>query len=230
MSQMKTLAYKLHEDGQCDPFNCVWCDPPSVPSVHAGPSVPVSLAPISTPEGDRSSPEAERLKGELDYPEGWYERENDQWRVQTLGAADWCMRKVAKLDRESTAIADAASEEIDTIIRWRDAEFARIAPQREHWTWLLADFHEKQLAEDPKVKTIKLAHGALVARKQPDNVDIPDPDALIHWALEYGDPGFVRVKKELDRAKVKDAVLKNGEILPGVEVVVGTVKYSVAPS
>src|ERR1035437_3964617 len=132
MAQVKNLAYEMHENGQCDPPECAWCDPPSVPPVHSGPSVPESLAPNSTPGGDGGSPES-----------------IEQWRVQTLGAADWVMRKVAKLDRESTAISDTAADEIDNMTKWRDSELARIAPQREHWTWLLADFHEKQLAEDP---------------------------------------------------------------------------------
>jgi phage host-nuclease inhibitor protein Gam len=172
----------------------------------------------------------ERLDGELDHPDGWNDRTNDQWRVQTLGAADWAMRKVAKLDRESTAISDTAAEEIDTITKWRDAEFARIAPQREHWTWLLADFHEKQLAEDPKAKTIKLPHGALIARKQPDNIEIEDVKTAMAWCHACNDDYLRFPDPELNRSAIKAAVLKNGEIIPGVEVVVGEIKYSVAPS
>ena len=244
MAQVKNLAYEMHENGQCDPPECAWCDPPSVPPVHDRPQS-VEAGSNLPPGGDGGSPFdqilndslrsglqdiIERLDGELDHPDGWNDRTNDQWRVQTLGAADWAMRKVAKLDRESTAISDTAAEEIDTITKWRDAEFARIAPQREHWTWLLADFHEKQLAEDPNAKTIKLAHGALVARKQPDNIDIPDPLRTLQWVIDQFKEDLFRVKRELNRTEIKHAVLKNGEIIEGVVVVEGQVKYSVAPS
>src|ERR1035437_3714242 len=119
MAQVKNLAYEMHENGQCDPPECSWCNPPSVPPVHDRPQS-VEAGSNLPPGGDGGSPES-----------------IEQWRVQTLGAADWCMRKVAGLDRESTAISDTAADEIDTMTKWRDAELARIAPQREHWTWLL---------------------------------------------------------------------------------------------
>lgn len=247
MAQMKTLAYALHESGRCDPPECVWCDTPSVPPVHDRPQS-VEAGSNLPPGGDGGSfgsywdafqvldngevitlDASQRLGEHLNEIED--APTNDQWRVQTLGAADWAMRKVAKLDRESTAISDAAQEEIDTIIKWRDAEFARIAPQREHWTWLLADFHEKQLAEDPKAKTIKLPHGALVARKQPDGIDIPDPDSVMAWCRKNDlDNTYTRIKTELNRAAIKKAVLELGEIIDGVAVVKGQIRYSVAPS
>jgi phage host-nuclease inhibitor protein Gam len=208
MAQMKTLAYELHMNGRCDPAECAWRDHSSVPPVHDRPQSVESGSNL-TPGGDGGS---------------------DQWRVQTLGAADWVMRKVAKLDRESAAISDTAADEIDTMTKWRDSELARIAPQREHWTWLLADFHEKQLAEDPNAKTIKLAHGALVARKQPDNIEIENVKTALAWALACNDDYVRFPEPELNRSAIKAAVLKNGEIIPGVEVVEGQVKYSVAPS
>ncbi len=164
----------------------------------------------------------------LDHPDDWQERRDEQWRVRDLGSADWCMRKVAQLDHEKDAIDHAAAEQIETIKAWWQTELDRLAHQRAHWEWLLAQWHLEKLGEDPKAKTIRLPHGVLSARKQPDNIDIADPDAVI--ALFAADSEYVRVKRELNRSAIKDAVLKNGEILPGVSIVPGEITYNASPN
>ena len=75
---MKTLAYALHESGQCDPLECAWCTDPSVPPVHDRPQS-VEAGSNLPPGGDGGS---------------------SQWRVTALAIADWLTR-IAKANNEA---------------------------------------------------------------------------------------------------------------------------------
>ena len=174
---------------------------------------------------------AERLYDHLDHPDGWKEQATEHWRVTDLGSADWVMRKVAKIDQERAAIDDLASQQIETIKAWWTEELERLERTRTHWEWLLADFHSRQLLEDPKhSKTIALPHGKLISRKQPDNIEIAEPSDVLLWALGQANNMVRYPEPELNRSALKEAVLKGGEIIPGVEIVEGEVRYSVLPN
>lgn len=88
----------------------------------------------------------------------------------------------------------------------------------------LIDYHRGLLAEDEKKKTVKLIAGTLKARKSPDTVEIAD-DFLEHARIAR--PELVRTSYAVDKKAVKEAVLKDGEILPGCSVVPGSINYSV---
>jgi hypothetical protein len=77
---MKTLAYELHEDGECYPAECSWCDPPSVPPVHARPQSGESGSNL-TPGGDGGS---------------------EQWKVTATRLDEW-VERIAKHQTEERA-------------------------------------------------------------------------------------------------------------------------------
>jgi phage host-nuclease inhibitor protein Gam len=171
------------------------------------------------------STSAERLDDalDLDAPE---EDTPGHWQITDPGSADWALRKLGKVDAEAHQVSELAEQQIAAIEAWRGAEHGRLGAQREHWETLLAIYHRARLEEDEKAKTIRLPHGTLTARKLPDGIVIEDEDALMAW-LGLNEVGYIRVRRDLDRAAIKDAVLKNGEILPGVEVKPGDVRFTV---
>jgi phage host-nuclease inhibitor protein Gam len=156
-------------------------------------------------------------------------KEGHRWEITDLGGADWAMRKVAKLDAEAREVTDTADRQLRAIETWREAEYQRLQNQRGRFEALLADYHRRILAKDKKAKTIRLPHGVLTARKLPDNVQILDEDEVLEWAKDQGNEFVIVVPVEyrLDRSAVKAAVLKAGEIIPGVTPIEGEVRFQV---
>lgn len=142
--------------------------------------------------------------------------------------ATWALRKLVRVRAELQEKTNDAQAEIARINEWMDREAERLERQESFFLSLLEEFHRTRLAQDPKAKTISLPAGSLKARKAPDNVDF-DAEAFVEWA-QVTRPEFIRMKLEVDRAKVKEAVLKDGEILPGVEKVEGDLRFSVETS
>jgi len=125
-----------------------------------------------------------------------------------------------------TRYPELAEQQIAAIEAWRGAEHGRLGTQREHWEALLGQYHRQRLEEDEKAKTIRLPHGTLTARKLPDGIVIEDEDALLKWARTEA-PDYVRTRVDLNHSAIKSAVLKSGEIIPGVSATVGEVRYAV---
>lgn len=173
----------------------------------------------------------ERLDEILDEP--YVPQQSEHWKIEDKGGANWALRKVAKIDGKIAEISDYVAEKKAKLDALLESECGQLQRDREYFTSHLADYHRMVLAEDEKAKTIKLDDGALVSRKQPDGVDIPDPEAVMAWARENA-PAYIRYPlppaPQLERNAIKEAVLKGGEIIPGVTAVTGEVKFDVAPS
>jgi phage host-nuclease inhibitor protein Gam len=151
------------------------------------------------------------------------------WTIDTLDQVDWALRKLGKANAEAHQVSETAERRIATIEAWRGAEHKRLGARRDHWTSLLELYHRQRLAEDDDAKTIRRDCGTLTARKLPDGVDIPNPEAFVPWALIHQHQLLRHVPQrwEIDLAAVKEAVLKAGEILPGVSATVGEVRFTV---
>lgn len=168
---------------------------------------------------------ADRMEEALDAIEA--PEVSEHWRVEDAGGADWALRKLRKARRELADVDRLVTDRIAALQAFRDSEHDRIEPEVENWETRLELWHRSLLEADDSRKTVRLPSGTLTARKLPDGVEIDDPVALLDWALEHEPNRFVVVKESLDRAAVKAAVLKAGEIVPGVTPVTGTVRFSV---
>jgi hypothetical protein len=152
--------------------------------------------------------------------------EDRPWQITEAGEAEWVLRKRAVVVAEIAQVDALVDEQVRVLEEFREREHARLLPSLNNWDTLLAKYHRQKLAEDGEAKTLHFPHGTLTARKLPDNVEIADEVALLDWALEH-EPRFVRVKESLDRSAIKDAVLKSGEIVPGVKPTEGEVRFAV---
>lgn len=151
-----------------------------------------------------------------------------EFKVTNEREADWALRKLAQRRRQAEAnreLAEAERERIDTWLAERNAE---LQADCEFFEGHLAAYHAQILVKDEGRKTIKLPGGTLKARKRPDGVEVTDE--FIPWALDNNRNDLVRVKHEVDKNAVKQAVLKDGEILTGVDVVKGDLTFSVEVS
>lgn len=151
--------------------------------------------------------------------------ERETFVVDNMAKADWCLRKLAKIetqDAEDTALAEAEIERIQTWLKERKE--ARQS-DREYFTGHLTRYHAQVMAEDAKAKSIKLPHGVLKSRTT--TVVDYDDKTVIAWAKQQGRPEFIRIKEELAKTAVKDAVVKDGESIPGVMVTTGVTTFHV---
>lgn len=154
---------------------------------------------------------------------------------------DRANRAVWKIGRIQADLADdealykAERERLDA---WITDRRLRAEQAVAFLTALTAGFHAIVLEDDPKKKTIKLPAGDLVARQQPAQWVVDDPEHLIMWAEQNGWGDVVRRRDpEVDRPALKrtfhvtpDGVLSpDGERVPGVTVVEGETKFSVKP-
>lgn len=151
------------------------------------------------------------------------------WGVHDAGQADWALRKLAKVRIELEQVQTLAAERRLAITAWEESEVERLRPQEDNWSSLLAIYHRKRLADDAEVKTIRFPSGQLTARKQPDTVEIEDEATVLSWLKEHS-PFYVKttVKESIDKAAIKQAVLKDGEVVPGAFVKPGDTKFTAA--
>jgi len=144
-----------------------------------------------------------------------------------MNEADWALRKLAQARWQMRQNEKLAAAEKERIADWlRDANSG---PERDaiYFESILRNWHDEQLANDPKHKTVSLPGGKLEARQNPNRVEIEDTDTFIHWALE-NHSSWVRVKYEPEKDAIKKAggvVPETGEIAPGVSVVPGELRW-----
>jgi phage host-nuclease inhibitor protein Gam len=160
-------------------------------------------------------------------PEGDEHQDREKYRIGGPKEADWALRKLAQARRQIIDNQDLYAAEVARLDAW--LEDACQGPERDvaYFEGLLRDWHDEQLGDDPKRKTISLPGGKLEARQNPDSVVIEDQDRAIQWALE-NHPSWVRVKYELEKNAIKKAggvVPETGEIAPGVSVVPGELRW-----
>lgn len=178
----------------------------------------------------------------LDVPQ----QEGGHWTITDEGSADWALRKLSKFAeqlaavneqsrRQLEAIEDAIAPFREPILTYQAQETNRLTTEIQHWESVLIQYHRSVLADDDKAISIKLPHGVLSSRKQPDKWEF-DEDAVIAWAAANA-PEFVRVKQEVDKALIKKTVKTglNGEVVmpaddtyvPGISVTVGERKFEI---
>lgn len=178
---------------------------------------------------------AEDLAQALDIDEGAVD---DGFIIDTLDKAIWGVRKVDQHRRRFAEAVAAAAAERSRVDQWLEGERQRLATSTTSLESLLRRYHETQLADDPKRKTIRTPAGDLVARKSPDRLDV-DETVFVPWA-EQGAEALLHPPKPRtpDRRAIRQRVgeimadgtvvdADTGAFLPGVVHVDGEITYKV---
>jgi phage host-nuclease inhibitor protein Gam len=152
--------------------------------------------------------------------------ERERFKITDIGGVNWALRKLAALKAREAEVNQLADAEIERINAWREKELESVKRDVEYFESLLTEYHAEQLKQDPKAKTITTPYGTLKARKLPPMVEY-DADLVLSWAKGAGRTEFIRVREELAKDAVREAVLSDGELVPGVTVIDQGVKYSV---
>ena len=164
--------------------------------------------------------------------------EKPAFRIDTKEQAVWALRKIAGIERSRQEARTAAQVEVGRIQAWLAGEEKRADQARDYLDFLLEDYHRRQLAENPKQKTIKLPHGELQLRTQQPEYH-KDDVAVMTWARENR-PEFViqppQPDPKLDWAGLKKALKvvngqavdpETGEAVPGLVVTEQLPKFQI---
>jgi hypothetical protein len=159
-------------------------------------------------------------------PKGEEHQDREKYKIGGPSEADWALRKLAQARKHIAENVALVTAEIDRLGAWVGEANRSHERDAEYFESILRNWHDEQLAEDPKRKTVSLPGGKLVAAKNPDSIAIDD-EVFIPWAREHA-PDWVRTKYEAAKADVKKAggvVPDTGEIAPGVSAIPGDLRW-----
>ena len=140
------------------------------------------------------------------------------FRVDDLRKADWAVRKIAEIQSDYAAITAQYDQQMAAWKTWRDHEHERLEQQRAYFVGLLQAYFTQYRETHPRVKTLKVPHGALKLRKSPPQVLVTQEPIFLAWAKVEA-PDLVRVKEEPNQSAIRQAAVKDGLAIPGVRVI-----------
>ena len=138
--------------------------------------------------------------------------------------ADWALQKIKENKEEIAAKAELAKKRIYQIEKWLESETKTLENNIEHLKGMLAEYADQLKESDPDFKTKKLPFGKIQYRSQRPKWHYKDD--LLEYA-ESSMPDIVKLKKQIDKKKLKDKCevvggkvinKETGEVITGVEV------------
>lgn len=152
------------------------------------------------------------------------EIEKQRFKVDSLESANWCLRKLAALEKQQSEIDALAQKEIERIQNWQQSEKEKIDFSKRFFECLLEEYFRSEREKNPKFK-LSTPYGKVSSRKQQPKWTYDD-EKLLNSLESAGLKDFIRIKKEVDKAALKkavevvngQAVTEDGEILEGIKV------------
>lgn len=164
-------------------------------------------------------------------------QEQTQFEITDLDSLNWAFRKLSALKSKEKEIKQLANVERDRIAQWEQSELSTIENSTSFFESLIQQYHAKQLAEDPKAKTISTPYGKSKTRKSKEAPEKANEDELLEYVLENEMLDFIKnsvkwsdLKKTLKIVEIsgeKVVVDENGQLVKGVTVKPESISYSV---
>jgi phage host-nuclease inhibitor protein Gam len=138
-------------------------------------------------------------------------KEADGFHIDSDGAANWYLRRLANLEAEKQRVQAQAAAIIKQLES--DAERLRYLYDAE-----LEEYVRQKLSTSgSRRKSVHFLQGTAGWRTVPATVKVTDPLAALDYASRCL-PEAVRTQQVLDTARYRQVVEETGELLPGVEV------------
>ncbi len=132
------------------------------------------------------------------------EAKSGGWRVRDRAGAVWAIAKMRQLETQGIELKRIAAEETRRIHDWLAGELKDIEQTLAFFAGCLVEWHQEQMAEDPKHnKTIKLPGGQLTCRQVPPDYQKDEP-VLLDFFTE-ADERYIELKPSLRWNDVKQA-------------------------
>lgn len=174
---------------------------------------------------------------ELEELENLQEEEKKRFEITDLGSLNWAFRKLKAYKTKEQEITDLAKEERDRIDYWERKEKKSIQDGINFFEMLISQYHAKELAKDPKVKTISTPYGKSKSRRAKEQVTKLNEKEILQYVIENEMNDYIKptlkwadLKKSLNIATMegkKVVVDENGQIIVGVGIEPEQIKYTV---
>lgn len=141
-----------------------------------------------------------------------------------LAHADMILKEISSINSEISKILSQAEEEKQIITDW---SIQRSAKLNERAEWLTRKLEALMYEQEPSVRTIDLAHGQLLRRKQVEKISVDDLDTFL---LNQNLSQLTSVTPEVvkpDLTKIKSFFKMTGKIPQGCSLVESTDKFSI---
>ena len=145
----------------------------------------------------------------------------DAQEVQDEATVERYLRAVRYYRQEAQRVLDAAQAERERVAAWEERHLRAAQRSLDYLEMVLRHFSE---ATGRARRTSP--NGTLAWRRQPERVEIADPAAFCANPENEAE-GFVRVRKEPDRAAIKTAIKARGILPEGADLVRGEDKFVV---
>lgn len=162
------------------------------------------------------------------------ETTRQEWHVTDRGSAQWAMQRLYELKREEAARHDEADAvrapleaQLALVDAWEKQEINRLEQSVQFFEGELIRWLAHERAQDPQLKSVKLAHGTVASRQKPDGIEIDDEAALINFLSGEAEDDLIRVETKLNKSAIKERVLKDGQVFPHVKRIAGDLVYEV---
>ncbi|MFI8492193.1 host-nuclease inhibitor Gam family protein [Peribacillus butanolivorans] len=159
------------------------------------------------------------------------------FEITDINSLNWAFRKLTALKLKEKEIKQLANVERERIAEWEKGELSSITNSTSFFESLITLYHAKQLAEDPKAKTISTPYGKSKTRKSKETPDKANEDVILQYVIENEMDEFIKnsvrwadLKKSLKIVEIsgeKVVVDENGQIVPGVSVKPESTSYFV---
>ena len=141
--------------------------------------------------------------------------------IDDIHKATWALKKIKAIEEKQQQLKQIKEYEIETIEKWFNKEVEEINNEKMELETLLQLYYLENKSLDKKFK-LSTPYGSVSLRKN-KKWHYWDEKKLINYLKESNNSELIRVKEELDKAKIK-SVFKNGinpetgEILPEVYI------------
>jgi len=159
-----------------------------------------------------------------------------RFEITGLDSLNWAFRKLAAIKAKEEEIGKLVERELERIKLWETEQKKAIQQDKEFFEGLIQQYHAKQLAADPKAKTLSTPYGKSKARATKAQPDKADEEALLHYvkankmdefikeSLKWGD--LKKTLKVVSIGEKEIVVDNNGEVVPGAIVKPASITYS----
>jgi hypothetical protein len=159
-----------------------------------------------------------------------------RFEITDLGSLTWTFENVKALKDKEKEIKEVAQVQRSKIDYWENKELSTINSSLEFFQNLIAEYHSKVLAADPKKKTIKTPYGNAKAKTSSEQPVKFKEEEILQHAIESGMDDYLKTelkwgefKKQLKIVEIsgeKVIVDSNGQLVPGVKVKPATTTFS----
>lgn len=166
------------------------------------------------------------------------ESEFQKFEITDIDSLNWAFRKLSALKSKQKETKQLAEKERLRITSWEQSELAAVRSSIEFFETMAAQYHMKQLEEDPKSKTISTPYGKVKSTTSKAQPDKQDEAKLLAFAKE-NKLSFIKVTEEIKWGDLKKTlqvvelngqqvvVDESGQVVPGATVKPQTTTFKV---